>query len=255
MIDVTNYRSKTDEEIAFIRRAQEITDAAFAMVIPKIKQGMTEIDIAKLIESSLEFCGSEGMAFPVIVGFGKNALDPHAAPTTRKLKPGHMILMDFGAKYKGYCADMTRTVAFKHATETQKRIYNAVLEAQINTILQLKAGAVCEEIHLFAKEELARHNLACYFTHGTGHGVGQQVHEAPSFHRYDKNCPKDIPLAEYKKTGTRLLHNSVVTVEPGVYYNTWFKKIGVRIEDLILITDKGVENLTKSPKELLVVGE
>ena len=253
VIDITDYREKTDGEVEAVRRAQEITDKAYAKVLPQIKSGMTELQLADIIERELLECGAEETAFPTIVAFGKNALDPHAVPGKKRLKAGLLIMMDFGAKLGGYCSDMTRTVAFKKASELQRFLYNAVLEAQEATIEQLKVGAVCEEIHAFATAQLAKYRLERYFPHGTGHGVGLKVHEAPSFHRYDKNCPKDVPLEEYKKTGTPIKHNSVVTVEPGIYYKTLFKKIGVRIEDLVLVTNDGIEILTKTPKQLLIL--
>ena len=226
---------KTEEEIALIRKAAQIADSAFKHICTIAKVGMTENDIALELEFFMRKNGAEGVSFPTIVAAGDHGAMPHAEPGDRVIKDGDCVVMDFGCKYKGYCSDMTRTVFFGRAEEEQVKVYNAVLSAQKAALAQIKAG-VCENIpDKAARDALEKEGLEKYFTHSLGHGVGVQIHEDP---RMAPKC-----------TGV-LKENMLVTVEPGVYIDGF---VGVRIEDLVVVTPDGYENLTHSEKDVIIL--
>jgi len=226
---------KAAEEIDLIRIAAQIADDAFAHIIKFAKVGMTEREIALELEFFMRKNGAESVSFDTIVAAGDHGAMPHAEPSDRVIKDGDCVVMDFGCKYKGYCSDMTRTVFFGKADERQLEVYNSVLNAQKAALAQIKAG-VCENApDKAAREELAKSNLDKYFTHSLGHGVGVEIHEDP---RMAPKC-----------TGA-LKENMLVTVEPGVYIDGF---MGVRIEDLVVVTADGYENLTKSEKDVIIL--
>ena len=174
-------------------------------------------------------------SFDPIVSFGENTSKPHAHPTDRVLKRGDNVLMDFGCVVDGYCSDMTRTVFFGQPNEQIKNIYNIVLEAQLNVLSNVKNGMVCKDVDEFARQVFRKYNVEDKFTHALGHGLGVDIHEIPSMH------PKSNVILQPKM---------FVTVEPGLYFPGLG---GVRIEDLILIVQYGIKNLTTSDKNIIII--
>jgi len=226
---------KEDWELELMRKAQQITDASFAEVLTKIKAGMTE----KELQAELIYCqlknGADGLAFDPIVVSGPNTSVPHGVAGDRVIQPGDFITMDFGAAYKGYCSDMTRTVAVGYATEEMEKVYYTVLKAQEAALAATKPGMKGKEIDAVARGVIAEAGYGQYFGHGYGHGLGLEVHEAP-------NCgPSSEPA---------IMPGSVCSAEPGIYIAG---KFGVRIEDVVIFTADGVENITHSPKNLIIV--
>lgn len=228
-------RIKQSEEIEAIKKAQGVTDKAFNYILDRIKTGKTEKEIALDLEFFARKNGGEGVAFDFIVVSGKNSSLPHGVPTDKKIENGDFITMDFGVKWNGYCSDMTRTIAVGNVSEEQKKVYDTVLNAQKMALKNIKAGAVCKEIDATARDYIYSCGYEGCFGHGLGHCVGIDIHESPAFNT------RDITI---------LKSGMVMTVEPGIYIENTF---GVRIEDMIVVTDDGCENLTQSPKELIVL--
>lgn len=225
---------KTEREISLIKTAQSVTETAFNEILPFIKEGVTEIEIAARLEYIMLKNGCE-LAFDSIVAFGENGSKPHAHRSERKLRRGEFVTMDFGAKYKGYCSDMTRTVALGAVDERKARAYNAVLEANKLAEKAIKIGEKCCDIDLVARNYLAKFSLDKFFSHSLGHSVGVDIHEMPAF---SPRCE------EVLKEGM------IITVEPGVYLEGDF---GLRIEDMALVTKSGAEILTHADKNLIVL--
>ena len=225
---------KTEREISLIKTAQSVTETAFNEILPFIKEGVTEIEIAARLEYIMLKNGCE-LAFDSIVAFGENGSKPHAHRSERKLRRGEFVTMDFGAKYKGYCSDMTRTVALGAVDERKARAYNAVLEANKLAEKAIKIGEKCCDIDAVARNYLARFSLDKFFSHSLGHSVGVDIHEMPAF---SPRCD------EVLKEGM------IITVEPGVYLEGDF---GLRIEDMALVTKNGAEILTHADKNLIVL--
>lgn len=233
---IDQFRSVKEEwELDRMRKAQEITDKAFAEVITRLAPGMTE----KQLQAELIYClyknGSDGLAFDPIVVSGPNTSLPHGVAGDREICAGDFVTMDFGALYQGYCADMTRTVAVGYATEEMKAVYDTVLQAQLAGIAATKAGVTGSQIDGAARQVITEAGFGEYFGHGYGHSIGMQVHESPNC-----NPSGDTPMAE----------NVVCSAEPGIYLPG---KFGVRIEDLVIFKADGCENITNSPKNLIVV--
>ncbi len=225
---------KTKKEIECIKSAQAITDKAFYYILERIKIGKTEKEIALDLEFFARQNGSEGAAFDFIVVSGENSSLPHGVPSDRKLKAGDFITMDFGAKFQGYCSDMTRTVALSYVIDEQKKVYNTVLKSQELAFERIKAGAVCKDIDAAARDFINK-DFEGAFGHGLGHSLGIDIHESPAFNTRDN---------------TVLKSGMVLTVEPGIYLEN---KFGVRIEDTVIVSDNGYENITKSEKELIIL--
>ena len=225
---------KTEREISLIKTAQSVTETAFNEILPFIKEGVTEIEIAARLEYIMLKNGCE-LAFDSIVAFGENGSKPHAHRSERKLRRGEFVTMDFGAKYKGYCSDMTRTVALGAVDERKARAYNAVLEANKLAEKAIKIGEKCCDIDAVARNYLAKFSLDKFFSHSLGHSVGVDIHEMPAF---SPRCD------EVLKEGM------IITVEPGVYLEGDF---GLRIEDMALVTKNGAEILTHAVKNLIVL--
>lgn len=225
---------KTEREISLIKTAQSVTETAFNEILPFIKEGVTEIEIAARLEYIMLKKGCE-LAFDSIVAFGENGSKPHAHRSERKLRRGEFVTMDFGAKYKGYCSDMTRTVALGAVDERKARAYNAVLEANKLAEKAIKIGEKCCDIDAVARNYLAKFSLDKFFSHSLGHSVGVDIHEMPAF---SPRCD------EVLKEGM------IITVEPGVYLEGDF---GLRIEDMALVTKNGAEILTHADKNLIVL--
>ena len=233
---ISGFRAFKEEwELELMRKAQSIADTAFTEVLTKIKVGMTEKELCAELIYCLLKNGGEGLSFDPIVVSGPNTSLPHGVPGDRKLQEGDFITMDFGVLYKGYCSDMTRTVALGHATEEMVKVYNTVLQAQLAGIAVSKAGVLGKDVDGAARKVIADAGYGEYFGHGYGHSLGLEVHEAP-------NCSPagEIPMEE----------NVVASAEPGIYLPG---KFGVRIEDVVIFKADGCENITHSPKELIII--
>ena len=226
---------KSHEELKQIRLAQSITDDTFSYILPRISVGRTEREIMLEMEFYLRKQGSEGAAFDFIVVSGKNSSLPHGVPTDKTIEKGDFITMDFGAVINGYCSDMTRTVAIKTVTDEQRAVYDTVLTAQKKAFEAINPGVPCVQVDKVARDYIDEQGYAGCFGHGLGHSVGIEVHESPSFNTRDESCLKP---------------GMVLSVEPGIYLPDRF---GVRIEDMVVITDEGFENVTHSSKELIIL--
>lgn len=224
---------KSEQELEFLKMAESIGDKAFDHILGVIKPGMTEMEIAIEIENALKRNGAEKTSFDTIVASGINGSRPHAVPGQKKVQLGELITMDFGCKYKGYCSDMTRTVMLGKADEKQREIYNVVLEAQLSSLEALHAGVKGCDIDKVARDIISNAGYGQYFGHGLGHSVGLFIHEFPSL------SPKSNTIIE---------SNVIVTVEPGIYIP---KFGGVRIEDMVVVTNNGHINFANSPKQLI----
>ena len=222
-------------EIERMRKAQDITDKAFSEVLGRIKVGMTELELQAELIYCLYKNGGDGLAFDPIVVSGPNTSLPHGVAGERKIQEGDFVTMDFGAMYQGYCSDMTRTVAVGYATEEMKKVYNTVLEAQLAGIGITKAGVPGKDIDAAARKFIEDAGYGPYFGHGYGHSLGLEIHEAPN-----PNGGNDQPMPV----------GAVCSAEPGIYLPG---KFGVRIEDCVIYTEDGYENLATSPKELIIL--
>ncbi len=226
-------RIKTPKELGFIKKAEEIGDQVFTEILDFIKPGLTELDIAARIEYLLKVKGAQGISFPAIVASGINSSMPHAVPTHKKLEKGDFLTMDFGCVYEGYCSDMTRTIVIGKASDEQKKVYDTVLEAQQAALDFIKAGYQGKEIDHVAREIIYKAGYEGCFGHGLGHSVGLHIHENPRL------SPLEEDVIEVGMTET---------VEPGIYIKGFG---GVRIEDLVVVTQTGHENFTHSEKRLI----
>ena len=224
---------KNAQELDLIRQAQKLTDDTFDYITARITEGRTERDVMLDMEFYMRKLGSEGVSFDFIVVSGKNSSLPHGVPTDKKIERGDFITMDFGAVVEGYRSDMTRTVALGQVSDEQKRVYDTVLAAQLAGIAAVKPGLVCKDIDKVARDIIYNAGYEGCFGHGLGHSVGIEIHERPLF-----NTRCDTVL----KAGT------IMTVEPGIYLENRF---GVRIEDMVYVTEDGCIDLTGSPKELI----
>lgn len=226
---------KSPEEIAIMKRAQEVTDQAFADILNVIRPGMTELELtAELVYRLMKF-GGEKMSFDPIVVSGPNSSMPHGVPGSRRLQAGDFITMDFGVKVDGYCSDMTRTVALGHATDEMRTVYETVLRAQAAGIAATRAGMTGCDIDGAARKVIADAGYGAYFGHSYGHSLGLEIHEAPNCSPVNK---EPMPAG------------AVCSAEPGIYLPG---KFGVRIEDVVVIREDGCEDITHSPKELIVL--
>ena len=227
--------SKEDWELDLMKKAQAITDKAFAEVITRIKPGMTELEL----QAELIYCmyknGGTGLAFDPIVVSGPNTSLPHGVAGERVIQEGDFVTMDFGASYNGYCSDMTRTVAVGYATEEMKEVYETVLKAQTAAIAYTKAGVIGRDVDMVARKVITDAGYGEYFGHGYGHSLGLEIHEGPNVNPGNAG---PMPVG------------AVCSAEPGIYLPG---KFGVRIEDVTIITEDGTINITKSPKNLIIV--
>ena len=222
-------------ELDLMRKAQAITDKAFSEVITRIKVGMTELELQAELIYCLYKNGATGLAFDPIVVSGPNTSLPHGVACERVIQEGDFITMDFGASYMGYCSDMTRTVAVSYATEEMKTVYNTVLQAQLAGLAASKAGVPGQDIDGAARKVIADAGYGEYFGHGYGHSLGLEIHEGPN---PNARNPEGMPVG------------AVASAEPGIYLPG---KFGVRIEDTCIYLEDGIEILTASPKELIIV--
>ncbi len=220
---------KDENELSLIRQAAQLADAAFEHALKVLRVGMTEKELAWEIEAFLRTHSADAIAFPPIIVSGERTALPHGQPSDRKLQKGDLVTMDLGATVSGYCSDLTRTIVIGRPNSEQQRLYRAVWEAQQRGIEALVAKQKGKKVDSIVREVLDKHGLKKLLMHGTGHGVGLEIHEMPSLGQRSKDVLKP---------------NMVVTVEPGVYVPNFG---GVRIEDMVLVTDGEPEILTRSP--------
>lgn len=226
---------KQPHELELLKQAIAITDETFAHICNWIQPGMTEKEVQWEVLRKMVELGADGAAFETIVASGPNGSMPHAHAGQRRIQAGELITIDMGARYKGYCADMTRTICLGEPADARaSEVYQAVLRAMKTCESGIHGGITGKDADALARESLE--DLAEYYVHGTGHGVGLQIHEGPTL---SPRAPEDMQLSI----------GSVVTVEPGVYIPGWG---GVRIEDCVLVTENGSEVLTKSPTKLVI---
>lgn len=227
---------KSPEEIDALRAASELKEAALADVLEGIRDGVTEAEVAARLEYEFKARGARGASFDTIVLFGARTSMPHGSPGETRLKRGDAVLLDLGCRHRGYCSDLTRTYAYGTIPGAWfEAVYETVLEAQTAAVQAVRPGARCRDVDAVARDLIQFRGFGAYFGHGLGHGVGIEIHEGPRL-----NAESDIVLEA----------GMVVTVEPGVYLPG---QGGVRIEDLVVVTEKGCEALTRTPKALKVL--
>lgn len=228
-------RVKDPGEIELTRKAAGIADSAFRFIIRGIRGGMSEKDVALLIDSTLRKLGADKEAFDTIAASGPRAACPHASPTDAVLDPGSLLTLDFGARYRHYNSDITRTICLGQPSSKQKEVYGIVLDAQIRAIDAIGPGKAGKDIDAVARDYIAAKGYGDNFGHGLGHSLGILVHDGPALSR-----TSDVILEP----------GMIVTVEPGIYIEGWG---GVRIEDDVLVTESGAEVLTHATKELVSI--
>ncbi len=226
---------KDAAEIACLRRAIQISEGALRALLDELEVGMTEIEAAAILERQIAALGGEGLSFGTILHAGVNSALPHSGPLDYRIQHGDPLIVDFGATYKGYCADITRTVFIGEASQRQRDFYAIVQAANEAGRAAARPGATCESVDLAARQVFIDAGQEPLIRHRTGHGLGMEAHEAP-----------------YIVIGNQrvLAPGMVFTVEPGIYR---LDEIGVRIEDNMLITEDGAESLTTFPRELMVI--
>lgn len=227
---------KDDSEVEIIKQAVDIADRSWGEIIKRIKVPMKEIELAVELEFIMRKLGAQGRAFEIIVASGYRGSLPHGTASSKIMEHGDMVTVDFGAKHRGYNSDMTRNFVIGEQNKRQCEIYEIVLEAQLAGIDKAKSGVYAFEIDKACRDIISSYGYGDYFGHGTGHGVGLNVHEAPRVSQKEKD--------------TVLEPGMIITIEPGIYIPDWG---GVRIEDMVLITSGGCEVLTKSEKGLLQI--
>ncbi len=228
---------KQPHELDLLKRAIAITDETFTHICGWIQPGMTEKEVQWEISRHMASLGADGPSFEAIVASGPNGSMPHAHAGERRIQKGELITIDMGARYKGYCADMTRTICLGEPSEPRMReVYDAVLQAMKTCEHGLHAGISARAADALARDVLEQVDLAQYYIHSTGHGVGLQIHEEPGL---SQRSPEDAVLPA----------GAVVTVEPGVYIPGWS---GTRVEDCVLLKEDGCEVLTQSPTDLVI---
>jgi len=232
---VEELRARKDkDETAFIEEAVRLADEAFKEVLPLIRPGVPEREVALQLEYFMRRLGADGAAFKTIVATGYRSALPHGVASSRIMAPGDFVTLDFGAVYNGYHSDITRTVVLGRPEKKQEEIYQLVLEAQMSAIESLRAGIKASDVDGAARRIIEQAGYGKQFGHGTGHGVGLSIHEKPRL------SAKDQSLLE---------EGMVVTIEPGIYLPGWG---GVRIEDTVLVLNGGCRVLTRTPKENLL---
>ncbi len=228
--------SKREDELVLMRKAAEIADEAFAVLLSKLKVGMTEQEARIILESEMLLRGSDEPSFATIVASGHRSSMPHGIASDKIIEQGDFVTFDFGAVYKGYHSDMTRTVVMGPASYRQKELYGIVLRAQKKGVDAVKRGLTGAELDAICRDSIKANGYGEHFNHGLGHGVGLEIHE--------------LPIAS-PSSESILEENMIITVEPGVYLPG---DIGLRIEDSVVVKADGCEVLTHSPKELIEIG-
>lgn len=227
---------KDDEEKELMRTASRLNDMAMERLQKEIKEGVTERGLMNRLQAIYEELGTEGFSFSPIIGFGANAADPHYATGNAVIKAGDSVVLDIGCAKDSYVSDMTRTVFFKTASEKGKEIYEIVKEAQARAVAAVKPGARFCDIDAAARDYITEKGYGEYFTHRTGHSIGIEVH--------DFGDVSSVNTDELKP-------GMIFSIEPGIYLSG---EVGVRIEDLVIVTEDGCENLNSTSKELTIVG-
>lgn len=227
--------AKDAGELALMQEAADLADRTFEHILGLIKPGVSELEIAAEMEYFMRRNGATGPSFNTIVASGERSAMPHGVASEKKVGRGEFVTLDFGACYKGYCSDLTRTVFVGTPTDKHREIYGIVKEAQQFALDHLKPGMTGREGDALTRDIITRYGYGDHFGHGTGHGLGMEIHEAP---RLSPSCD------------TVLEPGMVVTVEPGIYLPGFG---GVRIEDDVVIADTGIQILTRSPKELILL--
>ena len=212
-----NDHIKSAEEIALMRRAAAITDDVYEYILGIVSEGVTETALADAIYRKTVELGASGVSFDTIVAFGESGAEPHHVPTDKRLQKGMFVTIDMGAVVEGLCSDFTRTFAFGDIDEEQRRVYDTVYEAQKLALSAVADGTACRAADAAARDHIARCGYGEFYIHGTGHGVGTEIHELPTL-----NARSEETLAA----------GQVVTVEPGIYLPG---RMGVRIEDMVLV--------------------
>ncbi|MCL4307178.1 MAG: Xaa-Pro peptidase family protein [Candidatus Thermoplasmatota archaeon] len=228
-------RMKSPEELSRIREAAKIGSEAFESTVTKLKEGMTESEVSALIAYEMMKLGASEPSFSTIVAFGENASMPHYSPGDRKLKKNDFVLIDFGARYRRYCSDITRTVVFGRASPDQREMYDVVFRAQDESMKTIKENVNGKDVDAVARKIIDSTKFKGRFIHSLGHGLGMDVHDHPAL-----SSNYDFPLKA----------NMVVTVEPGVYVP---RVGGVRIEDDVIVKKDGFELITTAPRELMEI--
>ncbi|WP_461866338.1 aminopeptidase P family protein [Thermococcus sp.] len=225
---------KSHEEIKLLKKAAEIVDKVFYTLLEEKIEGRSEKELAAWIEYLIKSLGADGISFEPIVASGPNGANPHHRPTDRKIKRGDVIVFDYGAKWKGYCSDITRTVVIGEPSEEVKSAYETVKEAQERAFQTVRGGIAAGDVDRAAREYIEKAGYGKYFTHRTGHGLGLDVHEEP-----------------YISPGnsTILREGMVFTIEPGIYLPG---KFGIRIEDDVFVKKRGIR-LTEAKRELMCI--
>ncbi len=208
---------KSADELALMRRAARITDDVYDHVLAIARVGMTEKELADAILEKTLLLGGSGVSFDTIVAFGESGAEPHHVPTDKPLESGVLVTVDMGCVVEGYCSDFTRTFAFGEVGEEERRIYAVVLEAQKRGIAAVGEGVATRAVDSASREVIAEAGYGEFYIHGTGHGVGTEIHEPPTLNQ---------------KSEETLVCGQVVTVEPGIYLPG---RMGVRIEDMVLV--------------------
>lgn len=226
---------KTEDELVNMRKAAELADFAIEVGFKEIAEGKTELEILNAIENAVKEKGGYQMSFDTMVLSGPKTASPHGNPGDRKIQKGDFILFDLGVVYNGYCSDITRTVAFGEPTEEKREVYETVRRAEEAAVNAVKPGVTAMELDKIARDVITDAGYGEYFTHRLGHGLGISVHEFPSITGVNE---------------MKLETGMVFTIEPGIYHPDI---TGVRIEDDVVVTENGVEVLTKFPKELIVL--
>lgn len=226
---------KSEAEIKILKEAADIADAAFTHILDYVRVGIREIDVANELEFFMRKNGAASSSFDIIVASGYRSALPHGSASDKQIEKGDFVTLDFGAYYKGYCSDITRTFAVGEPSDKLKEIYAVVLESQLRAMNGIKPGMTGKEADALTRDYITENGYGEYFGHSTGHGLGLEVHEGPALSM---------------RSDTKLEPGMVVTVEPGIYLSGIG---GVRIEDDTVITETGNEALTSSPKELIIL--
>jgi Xaa-Pro aminopeptidase len=224
---------KSFEEIKKIRRAQAIIDDVYDLLLERVREGESEAELAEFVKSSVLSLGGEDVSFDTIAAFGSGGAEPHHIPSEKRLEKGMLITVDMGAKYHGYCSDFTRTFAFGNVSAREKEIYNIVYTAQKEAVKAVAAGVRCADVDKAARDIIAKAGYGENYIHGTGHGVGTLIHEAPTLNA------RSVEVLE---------NNMVVTVEPGIYVDGF---CGVRIEDMLIVGNPAP--LSRHSTELIIL--
>lgn len=226
---------KDTDEINLMRHSSYLSDHAMNLLVASIYEGQSELELVKILKNIKKKLKLDAFSFEPIIAFGKNAAEPHHVPNGTKLKPGDCIVIDIGFVKDNYCSDMTRTFFFRHATDFDKKIYDIVLQANLAAMNKVKPGVKFCDIDLAARNFIKDNGYEKNFIHTTGHSIGLQCHEfgTVSFRNHDTIKP-----------------GMIFSIEPGIYLKN---KMGVRIEDLVLVTNNGYELLNNYPKNLLII--